>query len=79
MQASIADALAADQRRGVVRADLDCATKAAEILAYLDGAALHWLLDPAPPLVERYRSYLEATRHDVLTSGAAGRRTRPAT
>ncbi len=73
MRASIADALAADQRRGVVRSDVDCETKAAEILAYLDGAALHWLLDPAPPLVERYRSYLEATRHDLLVPAPAGR------
>jgi AcrR family transcriptional regulator len=44
---------------GEVRADVDCGAKAAELVAYLDGAAVVWLLDPKLSLVGLYETFLE--------------------
>lgn len=44
---------------GEVRADVDTATKAAEFIAYLEGASVMWLLDDSVSLVDLYRSYID--------------------
>ncbi len=44
---------------GEVRADLDCTAKAAEVVAFLEGAAIVWLMDPEVSLVDLYRNYFE--------------------
>lgn len=52
-------ALEEAQRNGEIRADVDCAAKAREIVAYLEGAAVVWAVDPSVSLVEMYRTYLD--------------------
>lgn len=48
------------QRRGTVRADLDCGAKARELIAFLEGAAVLWLIDREVSLVDLYSHYVEA-------------------
>ena len=48
------------KRRGEVRADVDCAAKAEELVAFLEGAAVLWLIDPEVSLVDLYRNYLDS-------------------
>ena len=45
------------QRDGHVRADVDCGAKAREFVAYMEGAAVVWLLDDEVSLVELYRTF----------------------
>ena len=45
------------QREGGVRADVDCGAKARELVAYMEGAAVLWLLDDEVSLVELYRTF----------------------
>jgi hypothetical protein len=47
------------QQQGEARADLDVAAKATEVVAFLEGAATVWLIDPATSLVDLYRRYFE--------------------
>ena len=54
------DALEAGQASGQVRADLDCAAKARELVAFLEGAAVLWLIDREVSLVELYANYIDA-------------------
>jgi AcrR family transcriptional regulator len=44
---------------GEIREDVDVEAKATEIVAYLDGAATVWLLDPSVSLVQLYTTYFE--------------------
>ena len=53
------DALLAGQAEGTVRADLDCAAKAREFVAFLEGAAVLWLIDRTLSLVDLYRNFLD--------------------
>ena len=41
-----------------MRPEIDCAAKAAELVAYIEGAALLWLLDDTLSLVDLYSSYI---------------------
>jgi AcrR family transcriptional regulator len=54
-----ADALQQAKALGEIRADVDIEAKATEIAAFLDGAAMVWLLDPAVSLVELYTTYFD--------------------
>jgi AcrR family transcriptional regulator len=47
----------AGQRRGKYRPDCDAATKAVEILAFINGMETLWLLDPSIPLTEAFTEY----------------------
>jgi AcrR family transcriptional regulator len=51
--------LRAAQADGQVRADLDCAAAADEVVAYLEGAAVLWLMNDDVSLVTLYRTHLE--------------------
>jgi AcrR family transcriptional regulator len=53
------DALRAGQADGWVRADLDSAAKAREFVAFLEGAAVLWLIDRSVSLVDLYRNYID--------------------
>lgn len=53
------------QRRGTVRADLDCGAKARELIAFLEGAAVLWLIDRKVSLVELYSNYIEGFIQDA--------------
>jgi AcrR family transcriptional regulator len=59
------------QEAGEVGPRVDCAAKARELVAFLDGAAGLWLLDRSLSLVDLYESYL-ATFVDVVGSRADG-------
>jgi hypothetical protein len=52
--------LVAAQRGGTVRPDVDCPAKARELAAYLEGAAVLWLVDRNLSLVDLYRTYLDS-------------------
>ena len=58
----LAVGIAQDQARGNIRADIDPDLKAAEIVAFMDGAQQQWLLDPErislPALYESYATGL---------------------
>jgi AcrR family transcriptional regulator len=53
------------QRRGKYRPDCDAATKAVEILAFINGMETLWLLDPSIPLTEAFRGYAESLAADL--------------
>jgi AcrR family transcriptional regulator len=48
------------QRLGKYRPDCDAATKAVEILAFINGMETLWLLDPSIPLTEAFTGYAES-------------------
>jgi AcrR family transcriptional regulator len=52
------------QRAGRYRTDFDPATKAVEILAFVNGMETAWLLDPSIPLVRVFRGYGETLARD---------------
>jgi AcrR family transcriptional regulator len=57
---SVAEMLGDEQRRGLIRDDVDIELTAAQILAMFDGVQLQWLLDPeAVDLVATLADYLQ--------------------
>ncbi len=52
------------QVSGVYRKDFDAATKAVEILAFVNGMETAWLLDPSIPLVDVFKGYTETLARD---------------
>jgi AcrR family transcriptional regulator len=54
------EAFRAGQADGRIRADLDCAAKSREFVAFLEGAAVLWLIDRQVSLVDLYRNYIDA-------------------
>ena len=55
------------QRRGEVRPDISCPAKARELIAFLEGASVLWLLDEKISLRELYATYLDAFVRSVET------------
>ena len=56
----LSDALRKGVERGELRDDFDVTSKAREIQAFVEGAAIMWLFDPEPGgLQRRYRSYFD--------------------
>ena len=53
------------QTRGEVRQDISCRAKAQELVAFLEGASVLWLLDDNVSLADLYATYLEAFIHSV--------------
>ncbi|WP_197415809.1 TetR/AcrR family transcriptional regulator [Mycobacterium sp. IS-1742] len=53
-----------EQRAGKYRQDLNAATKAVEILAFVNGMETSWLLDPSIPLAEVFKDYAEMLARD---------------
>ncbi|QIX52671.1 TetR/AcrR family transcriptional regulator [Rhodococcus sp. DMU1] len=54
---TIEESIRRGQRAGRYRADLDAAVKAAEVVAFLRGMELLWLLDRSIPLSEIFQEY----------------------
>ncbi len=52
------------QDAGRYRADIDPAVKAVEILAFIHGMEMTWLLDPSIPLTEVFKEYAETLARD---------------
>jgi AcrR family transcriptional regulator len=55
------------QRQGKYRPDCDAATKAVEILAFINGMETLWLLDPSIPLAEAFKGYAESLTVDLAS------------
>ncbi|RFZ67911.1 HTH-type transcriptional regulator TtgR [Mycobacterium marinum] len=60
----VAEAIRRGQGAGRYRADLDPTVKAVEILAFIHGMEMTWLLDPSIPLTEVFKEYAEALARD---------------
>lgn len=60
----VATAIRRGQADGRYRADLDPVVKAVEILAFIHGMEMTWLLDPSIPLTEVFKEYAEALARD---------------
>jgi AcrR family transcriptional regulator len=56
------------QASGEVRDDVDAKAKAREIAAYLEGAAVLWLMNPELSLTELYRTYLESVVDQIAVA-----------
>ncbi len=53
------------QRHGLYRPDINAATKAVEILAFINGMETLWLLDPSIPLTEVFKGYAESLGREL--------------
>jgi AcrR family transcriptional regulator len=62
------------QRSGEIRADVDAGVKADEAVAFMDGAQLNAMLDPAVDIVAIFTSYTEALVGELAAIPAASRR-----
>ena len=60
----VTDIIERGQRDGRYRPDFDAATKAVEILAFINGMETPWLLDPSIPLTEVFKGYAESLGRD---------------
>lgn len=72
----VADIITRGQLDGRYRSDFDAATKAVEILAFINGMETSWLLDPSLPLTDVFKSYAEMLGREIEQpdgrNGAAG-------
>ncbi|MDF3339610.1 helix-turn-helix domain containing protein [Mycolicibacterium septicum] len=72
----VADIITRGQLDGRYRSDFDAATKAVEILAFINGMETSWLLDPSLPLTDVFTSYAEMLGREIEQpdgrNGAAG-------
>jgi AcrR family transcriptional regulator len=59
------------QRDGKFRPDCDAATKAVEILAFINGMETLWLLDPSIPLTEVFKGYADSLAVDLAPRSEA--------
>jgi AcrR family transcriptional regulator len=53
------------QSDGQFRPDFDAATKAVEILAFINGMETLWLLDPSIPLTEVFKGHAESLGREI--------------
>ncbi|WP_347220795.1 TetR/AcrR family transcriptional regulator [Mycolicibacterium poriferae] len=56
------------QRNGDYRNDFDAATKAVEILAFINGMETLWLLDPSIPLTEVFKGYADSLGRELAAT-----------
>lgn len=72
----VTDIITRGQLEGRYRSDFDAATKAVEILAFINGMETSWLLDPSLPLTDVFKSYAEMLGREIEQpggrNGAAG-------
>ncbi|OBK18770.1 TetR/AcrR family transcriptional regulator [Mycobacterium asiaticum] len=65
----VADGIRRGQAAGRYRTDIDPAVKAVEILAFIHGMEMTWLLDPSIPLAEVFKEYAETLARDFSPPG----------
>jgi AcrR family transcriptional regulator len=65
----VADIIIRGQLDGRYRSDFDAATKAVEILAFINGMETSWLLDPSLPLTDVFKSYAEMLGREIEQPG----------
>ncbi len=58
------------QGDGRYRPDFDAASKAVEILAFINGMETLWLLDPSIPLTEVFKGYAESLARELAPRSA---------
>ena len=58
------------QQDGLYRTDFDPASKAVEILAFINGMETLWLLDPSLPLTEVFKGYAESLGRELAPRGS---------
>lgn len=56
------------QNSGNYRTDFDAANKAVEILAFINGMEILWLLDPSISLTEVFKEYADSLARDLAPS-----------
>jgi AcrR family transcriptional regulator len=61
----VTDIITRGQLSGRYRSDFDAATKAVEILAFINGMETSWLLDPSLPLTDVFKGYAETLGRDL--------------
>jgi AcrR family transcriptional regulator len=66
----IADLIKRGQSDGTFRPDFDAATKAVEILAFINGMETLWLLDRSIPLTEVFKGYAESLGRELAPRSA---------
>jgi AcrR family transcriptional regulator len=64
----VADVIDHNKRSGVYRSDLPARIRAMEIVAFINGVEMSWLLDPSIPLIEIFEEYVRSLEID-FTSG----------
>jgi AcrR family transcriptional regulator len=62
----LCEAIRRGQLEGRYRADLDPPVKAREILAFVTGMEMSWLLDPSIPLTDVFREYAASLARDFV-------------
>lgn len=65
LRAGQAEMLRATQARGEIRDDVDCDAVADQIVAFIEGAAMLWLLDPTTSLIELYCGYFQTLERAI--------------
>lgn len=60
----VAEGIRRGQAAGRYRTDMNPTVKAVEILAFIHGMEMTWLLDPSIPLTEVFKEYAEALARD---------------
>ncbi len=71
----VAEGIRRGQAAGRYRADINPAIKATEILAFVHGMEMTWLLDPSIPLAEVFKEYAETLARDFCPSQTTARTT----
>ncbi|MGV0837728.1 TetR/AcrR family transcriptional regulator [Mycolicibacterium thermoresistibile] len=66
----VADLIRRAQESGRYRPDFDAATKAVEIIAFVNGMETSWLLDPSIPVAEVFKEYAEMLARDFMPSSS---------
>nr|WP_232541844.1 TetR/AcrR family transcriptional regulator [Nocardia bovistercoris] len=61
----VADMLRQGQQDGRYRADFDAEVRAVEIVAFINGMEISWLLDHSIPLAEVFAEYAKALERDL--------------
>ncbi|MGV0716832.1 helix-turn-helix domain-containing protein [Mycolicibacterium sp. XJ662] len=67
--AIITEIITRGQRDGTYRTDFEAANKAVEILAFINGMEISWLLDRSIPLSEVFKEYAESLARDLAPRG----------
>ena len=71
----ITSIIARGQRQGNFRTDFDAANKAVEILAFINGMEILWLLDPSVPLTEVFKEYAASLARDLAAKSSEAKPT----
>ncbi len=66
---TVAEGIRRGQRVGRYRTDIDPAVKAVEIMAFINGMEISWLLDPSIPLNQTFTEYTRSLTRSLMPVG----------